>query len=249
MMAIEEAMKEGLKFKNVGLEDDGNPPKLLMVQCLNMKPKGLIMAIEETMKEGLKFKTEGLEVDGNPPKLLMVQCLNLKQLIDKIGRERNEGKARTEHITGVKPNTYSCCYKSHKRAKHEGINFILSTDAQLPTPHNEGTSESPHSNLDQINIIMQELQFVIREMREMRGDITNLSIEQRGQSHIKWHVNSHTQRGYGNYNHHGLFGTLVQSTHQFYDGGRHTTPRGGRRGDLGERGSNRPQEEVPRHEA
>ncbi|KAI5681794.1 hypothetical protein M9H77_03022 [Catharanthus roseus] len=61
----------------------------------------------------------------------------------------------------------------------------------------------------------------------------NRSYRRQGQSHIEGHVNSHTQRGYGNYNHHGSFGTPVQSTHQFYDGNRHTTPT----------------EEVPRHEA
>ncbi|KAI5672137.1 hypothetical protein M9H77_12501 [Catharanthus roseus] len=62
------------------------------------------------------------------------------------------------------------------------------------------------------------------------------------------HVNSHTQRGYGKYNHHGSFETRVQSTYQFYDGSKHTTPRGGRTGGLGGRGCNRPEEEVSRHE-
>ncbi|KAI5663996.1 hypothetical protein M9H77_23319 [Catharanthus roseus] len=37
MIAIEETMKEGLKFKNGGLEDDGNHPKLLMIQCINLE--------------------------------------------------------------------------------------------------------------------------------------------------------------------------------------------------------------------
>ncbi|KAI5664000.1 hypothetical protein M9H77_23323 [Catharanthus roseus] len=37
MIAIEETIKEGLKFKNEGLEDDGNPHRLLMIQCLNLK--------------------------------------------------------------------------------------------------------------------------------------------------------------------------------------------------------------------
>ncbi|KAI5652279.1 hypothetical protein M9H77_29466 [Catharanthus roseus] len=37
MIAIEETMKDGLKFKNEVLEDDENPPKLLMVQCLNLE--------------------------------------------------------------------------------------------------------------------------------------------------------------------------------------------------------------------
>ncbi|KAI5668564.1 hypothetical protein M9H77_18417 [Catharanthus roseus] len=35
--AIEETMKEGPNFKNRGLEDDRNHPKLLMVQCLNLE--------------------------------------------------------------------------------------------------------------------------------------------------------------------------------------------------------------------
>ncbi|KAI5652881.1 hypothetical protein M9H77_30068 [Catharanthus roseus] len=37
MIAIEETMKEGLKFKNEGMEHDGNPPKLFMVQRLNLE--------------------------------------------------------------------------------------------------------------------------------------------------------------------------------------------------------------------
>ncbi|KAI5664096.1 hypothetical protein M9H77_23419 [Catharanthus roseus] len=37
MIAIEETMKKVLKFKNKGLEDDENPPKLLMVQYLNLE--------------------------------------------------------------------------------------------------------------------------------------------------------------------------------------------------------------------
>ncbi|KAI5676951.1 hypothetical protein M9H77_07901 [Catharanthus roseus] len=37
MIAIKEPMKEGLRFKNKSLEDDGNPPKFLIVQCLNLE--------------------------------------------------------------------------------------------------------------------------------------------------------------------------------------------------------------------
>ncbi|KAI5671352.1 hypothetical protein M9H77_11716 [Catharanthus roseus] len=66
---------------------------------------------------------------------------------------------------------------------------------------------------------------------------------------IEGHINSHTQRGYGNYNHHGSFEIPIQRTDKFSNGGRHTNPRDGRRGGLGGRGYNRPQDEVPRHEA
>ncbi|KAI5663949.1 hypothetical protein M9H77_23272 [Catharanthus roseus] len=211
--------------------------------------QGLMTAIEETMKEGLKFKNKGLEDDGNPPKLLIVQCLNLKQWSKLEEKEfKQSGRPYTYHpqyvsvhygleqgllykrlIRGwvISPSVeLAYCYKSHKRG------FIMSTDTQFLTPHNEGTSKSPHSNLDPMRVIMQELQSMRSKMGDMQRDITNLSIEQRG-----------------NYNHHGSFGTLVETTHQFYDGGRHTTPRSGRRGSLGRRGYRRPQEDIPRHEA
>ncbi|KAI5672131.1 hypothetical protein M9H77_12495 [Catharanthus roseus] len=164
---------------------------------------GLMISIEETMKEGVKFKNESLKCDGNPHKLLIVHCLNIRQLMEQVGREINQE------------------------------DFIMSTDAQLLNPQHEGASESPHSNLDPMRIIMQELQSIKREIGDMGRDITNLSIEQRYESHIE-----------GN-----SFGTPVQGTHQFYDGGRYTTPRGGRTRVLGGRGYNIPQEEVPRHEA
>ncbi|KAI5675884.1 hypothetical protein M9H77_06834 [Catharanthus roseus] len=54
----------------------------------------------------------------------------------------------------------------------------MSTEVQLPTPHNEGTSEIPHSNLDPMNVIIQELQQIRKDMMDMRGNMTNLwSIE------------------------------------------------------------------------
>ncbi|KAI5668633.1 hypothetical protein M9H77_18486 [Catharanthus roseus] len=56
---------------------------------------------------------------------------------------------------------------------------------QLPTPHKEGISESPHSNLDPMRIIMQELQSMKREMGDIRRDITNLSIEKEAKVTLK----------------------------------------------------------------
>ncbi|KAI5672634.1 hypothetical protein M9H77_12998 [Catharanthus roseus] len=149
--------------------------------------------------EGLQLKNEGIEDDGKPFKLHMNHI---------ISKEYSMEQFRVEKV-------------------QEDV--IMSTDAQLPNPHNERTSESSHSNLDLMRIIMQELKLIKREIRDMQRDISNLSIEQGSESHIEGHVNSHTQRGDGNYNHHGSFEIPIQSTHRFYDSGRHTTPRDGRR--------------------
>ncbi|KAI5681915.1 hypothetical protein M9H77_03143 [Catharanthus roseus] len=56
--------------------------------------------------------------------------------------------------------------------------FIMSKDVQLPTPYNEGTSESPHSNFDTMKVIMQELQSMRREM----GDINKVKVTLKGMS-------------------------------------------------------------------
>ncbi|KAI5676935.1 hypothetical protein M9H77_07885 [Catharanthus roseus] len=72
--------------------------------------------------------------------------------------------------------------------------FIMSTNAQLQTPHNEGTTESPHSNFDPMKVIMQELQSMRKEMGDKRRDITNVSMEHKDQINIIGHVTSHTQR-------------------------------------------------------
>ncbi|KAI5682538.1 hypothetical protein M9H77_03766 [Catharanthus roseus] len=57
-------------------------------------------------------------------------------------------------------------------------------EAQLPNHYNEGTSGSSHSNLDPMKIIIQELQLMRKDMKEMRGNITNLSMEHRDQRNI-----------------------------------------------------------------
>ncbi|KAI5667458.1 hypothetical protein M9H77_17311 [Catharanthus roseus] len=109
------------------------------------------------------------------------------------------------------------------------LQFHYVYGCSITTPHNEGTNEIPHSNLDLMRNIMQELQSTRGEMGDIGRDVTNLSIEQRVQSHMEGYANSHTQRAYGNYNRHGSFEIPVQSAHQFYNSGRHTTHRGGRR--------------------
>ncbi|KAI5677765.1 hypothetical protein M9H77_08715 [Catharanthus roseus] len=50
-----------------------------------------------------------------------------------------------------------------------------------------------------MKVIMQDLQLMRNDMKEMRGNITNLSMEHRDQSNIREHTTSHTQWGYGNF--------------------------------------------------
>ncbi|KAI5652997.1 hypothetical protein M9H77_30184 [Catharanthus roseus] len=100
--------------------------------------------------------------------------------------------------------------KTHSRHKKlngikveaPGYRLIVSMEAELPTHYNEGISGSSHSNLDPMKVIMQELQLMRKDMKEMRGNITNLSIEHRDESGIVGRVTSHTQRGYGNFSSH-----------------------------------------------
>ncbi|KAI5682042.1 hypothetical protein M9H77_03270 [Catharanthus roseus] len=69
----------------------------------------------------------------------------------------------------------------------------MSIEAQLRTHYNEETSGSSHSNLDPAKVIMQELELMRKDMKEIRRNITNLSMEHRDQRNIVGHVNSHTQ--------------------------------------------------------
>ncbi|KAI5682001.1 hypothetical protein M9H77_03229 [Catharanthus roseus] len=69
----------------------------------------------------------------------------------------------------------------------------MSMEVQLSTHYNEGTSGSSHSNLDLMNVIMQELQLMRKDMKETRGNITNLSMEHRDQSNIGGQATSHSQ--------------------------------------------------------
>ncbi|KAI5681509.1 hypothetical protein M9H77_02737 [Catharanthus roseus] len=73
-----------------------------------------------------------------------------------------------------------------------------SMEAKLPTHYNERTSGSSHSNLDPMKVIIQELQLMRTNMKKMRGNITNLSMEHRDQRNIGGHVTSPTQWRYGN---------------------------------------------------
>ncbi|KAI5672250.1 hypothetical protein M9H77_12614 [Catharanthus roseus] len=59
-----------------------------------------------------------------------------------------------------------------RKAKTEHRN-----EAQLPNHYNEGAHGSSHSNLDPMKVIMQELQHMRKDMKEMRENITNFSMK------------------------------------------------------------------------
>ncbi|KAI5672425.1 hypothetical protein M9H77_12789 [Catharanthus roseus] len=142
------------------------------------------------------------------------------RIFKSYGRQRSLGSL----IEGFDP----CTTKFVSFDIREALEVtIKSTEAQLPTPHNGRTNKSPHSNLDPMKVNMQKFQQMRKEMEDMRRDMTNLFMEQRGRSNIGGHVTPHTQRGYGSYNPHVPYETTIQSTHQCYGGGRHLTPRGG----------------------
>ncbi|KAI5677424.1 hypothetical protein M9H77_08374 [Catharanthus roseus] len=61
---------------------------------------------------------------------------------------------------------------------------------------------------------MQELQLMRNDMKEMRGNITNLFMENRDQSNIREHTTSHTQWGYGNFSPQG--GTFEHNSYDCY---------------------------------
>ncbi|KAI5667722.1 hypothetical protein M9H77_17575 [Catharanthus roseus] len=70
--------------------------------------------------------------------------------------------------------TAGCCFA--RVFNFRGCNspgLIMSMEPQLPTHYNEGTSGSSHYNLDTMKVIMQELQLMRKDMKEMRGNITN----------------------------------------------------------------------------
>ncbi|KAI5677109.1 hypothetical protein M9H77_08059 [Catharanthus roseus] len=77
MITIEETIKEGLKFKNEGLEDDGNPPKLYMVQCLNLE-QAMELVGRRRNKEKKEYSTciqEVLRLVGGCLRMESIQAL------------------------------------------------------------------------------------------------------------------------------------------------------------------------------
>ncbi|KAI5668560.1 hypothetical protein M9H77_18413 [Catharanthus roseus] len=119
----------------------------------------------------------------------------------------------------------------------------MSTQAQAPTPFGEESSNSQHD--DPLRLIMQELQSLRDEMRDIRRNVTNLSNQQREVS-PHGSLNVTTPRSNGPLN-----CSRTTEFHQppHFDEELHPPPYGGRRGGFGGRGMPRHLEEVPRPQA
>ncbi|KAI5653071.1 hypothetical protein M9H77_30258 [Catharanthus roseus] len=116
----------------------------------------------------------------------------------------------------------------------------MSTQAHTPTPFGEESSNSQHDDL--LRLIMQELQSLRNEMRDIRRDATNLSNQQREVS-PHGSLNVTTPRSNGRFN-----CSRTTEFHQppHFDEELHPSPYGGRRGSFEGRGIPRHFEEVPR---
>ncbi|KAI5650206.1 hypothetical protein M9H77_36211 [Catharanthus roseus] len=103
----------------------------------------------------------------------------------------------------------------------------MSTQAQAPTPLGEESSNSQHD--DPLRLIMQELQSLRDEMRDIRRDVTNLSNQQREVS-PHGSLNATTPRSNGPFN-----CSRITEFHQppHFDEELHPAPKGGRRGSFG----------------
>ncbi|KAI5653939.1 hypothetical protein M9H77_31126 [Catharanthus roseus] len=119
----------------------------------------------------------------------------------------------------------------------------MSTQAHAPTPFGEESSNSRQD--DPLRLIMQELQSLRDEMRDIRRDVTNFSNQQREVS-PHGSVNVTTPRTNGPFN----FSRTIEF-HQplHFDEELHPPLYGGRRGAFGGRGMPRHFEEVPRPQA
>ncbi|KAI5649096.1 hypothetical protein M9H77_35101 [Catharanthus roseus] len=93
MIAIEESMNKGLKFKNEGLDDDGNPSKLLVVHCVNLEQPMEHVGRERNQEE---FR---MSMDGHLPSPSHQEgtsdptWMNLKETLRSI-QQSIEGLAR-----------------------------------------------------------------------------------------------------------------------------------------------------------
>ncbi|KAI5653900.1 hypothetical protein M9H77_31087 [Catharanthus roseus] len=118
----------------------------------------------------------------------------------------------------------------------------MSTQAQASTLFGEESSNSQHD--DPLRLIMQELQSLRDEMRNVRRDVTDLSNQQREVS-PHGSLNATTPRSNRPFN-----CSRTTELHQppHFDEELHPPPYGARRDDFGRRGMPRHFEEVPRPE-
>ncbi|KAI5673844.1 hypothetical protein M9H77_14208 [Catharanthus roseus] len=119
----------------------------------------------------------------------------------------------------------------------------MSTHAQALTPFGEESRNSQQD--DPLRLIIQELQSLRDEMRDIRRDVTNLSNQQR---EVSPHggLNATTPRSNGPFN-----CSRKTEFHQppYFDEELHPPSYGGRRAGFGGKGMPRHFEEIPRSQA
>ncbi|KAI5652419.1 hypothetical protein M9H77_29606 [Catharanthus roseus] len=69
---------------------------------------------------------------------------------------------------------------SYRKIMSEKLN---GKDSQLLTHYNEGTGRSSNSNLNPMKVIMQELQQMRKDMKDMRGNMTTKGYERYERKH------------------------------------------------------------------
>ncbi|KAI5667949.1 hypothetical protein M9H77_17802 [Catharanthus roseus] len=75
-----------------------------------------------------------------------------------------------------------------------------------------------------MKVIMLELQLMRKDLTDIRGNMTNLSMEHRGRNNIRQHVTSHTQWGSGNFSPYARL--YEHNSYDCYDGNRLETRNG-----------------------
>ncbi|KAI5653352.1 hypothetical protein M9H77_30539 [Catharanthus roseus] len=134
------------------------------------------------------------------------------------------------------------------------------TNGHLPTQsHQEGNSDSTRMNLNETSRFMQEsieglareFQSVARDVKELKRGKSSSTMEQRVGDNLGGFYSPYQQMPYDNLPPYRYHDSPLQNSYPFHEGGcqgrQHII--GGRRGGLGARGYNRPQEEVPKYEA
>ncbi|KAI5652231.1 hypothetical protein M9H77_29418 [Catharanthus roseus] len=135
------------------------------------------------------------------------------------------------------------------------VRFTMSMDVHLPNPsYQEGTSDLTRMNLNEILRSMQqsieglEIQFqgVARDVEELKKGNGSATIEQGVGDNLGGVPSPHYQRAYDNVPPYRCYDVPAQSSYLFHESGYQgmQPTRSERRGGLGGKGYNRPQEEY-----
>ncbi|KAI5676414.1 hypothetical protein M9H77_07364 [Catharanthus roseus] len=113
-----------------------------------------------------------LDVQEHQGVVTRAKAKQLKNHKDQIEQEKFQGlNFDVQDFMGLVES-----FKSFK-VDHQNSSILMSTQAQAPTPFGEKSSNSQRD--DPLWLIMQELQSLRDEMRDIRRDVTSLSNQQR----------------------------------------------------------------------